>query len=260
MNQKDREKIIISADDFGISNLANANILRLVREKKIDRVAVMISENLDEEDVRELKNSRVKIDIHLHLVKYDSDYWKGNRRFHEQALKRLIFFVLNYITGRRSSDKVELQWAIQIEKFRELFGKSPDGIGSHEYIHFFPPYMKAVLKLAKKYEIPYVRLGVKSTGHENIIAKILNWLRNRNYSQFKNSNFNSSDYLVSLDWVPSLSAYAESLPENTITELVCHPEREDEFCSLYELRISTSAFGGNVRNTNKENSLMEIGK
>ena len=25
------------------------------------------------------------------------------------------------------------------EKFKEIFGKNPDGINSHEHVHFFPP-------------------------------------------------------------------------------------------------------------------------
>jgi len=228
MSPEEKAKIIISADDFGISSVANANILSLVRKGKIDRVSVMISENLDDDDVTELKKSGVKIDIHLHLVKYDSDFWKGNRHLYEGAAKRLILFLLNYISGRRSADKVELQWAIQIEKFRELFGRSPDGIGSHEYIHFFPPYMKAVLKLAKKYEIPFVRMGTRSTNHQNNVARILNWQRAENLRLFQISNLKTTDFLVSLDWSPDLVGYIRTLPVGTITEIVCHPEREEE--------------------------------
>jgi len=229
IKEEDRKKVIVSADDFGISNVANVNILALLKLGKIDRVSVMMSENISREEADELLQSGVKIDIHLHLIKHDSDYWQGNRRLHESAPKRLLFFFLNYIFGRNSSEKVELKWAVQIEKFRELFGRNPDGIGSHEYIHFFPPYFKAILKLAQKYEIPFVRLGIYSFEQENNISKILDWLRKKNNRAFKKSGKASSEYMVSLDWISSPAKFIENLPENTRTEIVCHPERQDEY-------------------------------
>jgi predicted glycoside hydrolase/deacetylase ChbG (UPF0249 family) len=228
MNDK-RKNLIVSADDFGISKLADVNILRLVEEGKVDRVAVMMSPNLNESEANRLKNSGVKIDIHLHLIKDDSDYWLGNRRLKEGAAKRMVAFVFNFLTGRAGGEKIALKWAIQIENFREIFGRSPDGIGSHEYIHFFPPYFRAVLKLAKKYEIPYVRLGCGNYICENGVAKILNWLRKNNIVNFEKSGLETSRYMVSLDWVEDISKIFDIIPKEGMTELVCHPEREEEF-------------------------------
>lgn len=228
MNEK-RKNLIISADDFGISKLADVNILRLVEGGKVDRVAVMMSPNLSELEIEKLKKGDVKIDIHLHLIKDDSDYWLGNRLLKEGAAKRMISFVFNYFTGRASSEKIALKWAIQIENFKEIFGRYPDGIGSHEYIHFFPPYFRAVLKLAKKYEIPYVRLGSRRYFCENRVAKVLNDLRRRNLSVFGKSGLETTRYMVSLDWANNLDNCWKLIPEEGRTELVCHPEREEEF-------------------------------
>lgn len=224
-----RKKLIISADDFGISRLADVNILRLAESGKIDRVAVMMSPNLSDKEVERLKNSNVRIDIHLHLIKEDSDYWLGNRRLKEGAAKRMIAFVFNFFTGRASSEKIALKWAIQIENFYEVFGRYPDGIGSHEYIHFFPPYFKAVLKLAKKYEIPYVRLGSKKYNCGNKVAMVLGWLRRKNMVAFEKYGLETSDYMVSLDWAEDASKIFHIISKEGRTELVCHPEREEEF-------------------------------
>jgi predicted glycoside hydrolase/deacetylase ChbG (UPF0249 family) len=62
MSNETRKNLIISADDFGISRLADVNILRLAEEGKVDRVAVMMSPNLSDREVERLKNSNVKID------------------------------------------------------------------------------------------------------------------------------------------------------------------------------------------------------
>lgn len=229
------KRIIISADDFGISKLANVKILDGVRRKVIDRVEVMVSENLSEEEIEELRNSGVKLDIHLHLIRHDSNYWQGDRRLKEQAAKRLVAFAFNYLTGRKSSDKVELQWAIQIEKFRELFGRNPDGIGSHEYIHFFPPYLKAVLNLAGRYGIPYIRLGKRFFPFENDVARILEWLRKKNIRRhWKDDKLETSDFMASFDWISDWESFIKDLPDESETEVVFHPEREEEFLFMEE--------------------------
>lgn len=234
LNEKNRKKAIFSADDFGISKLANANILRAARTGKLDRVEIMISENLNPEEVRELKNAGVKLDIHLHLVGYNSNYWRGDRRLHEGAIRRALLFSLKYFLGKTAPEKVELQWAIQIEKFEEIFGQAPDGIGSHEYIHYFPPYLRAVLRLGKKYQIPFVRFGRTAFICDNSVAKVLNWLRARGLKNIRKTTLRTSDYMVSFDWIGNL-AFLSELPEGSVTEVVFHPEREDELKFLERL-------------------------
>lgn len=234
LTENNRKKAVFSADDFGISKLANVNILRAVRSGKLDRVEVMISENLSQEEVRELKNSGVKLDIHLHLVDYNSNYWRGDRRLHESAVRRSVLFFIKYIFGKTAPEKVELQWAIQIEKFEEIFGQVPDGIGSHEYIHYFPPYLRVVLRLKERYRIPFVRFGRKEFNCNNPVAKALNWLRRRNLSMLDRKKIETTDRMVSFDWTNNLD-FLEKLPEESLTEVVFHPEREDELAFLEKL-------------------------
>ncbi|MEI7425598.1 MAG: ChbG/HpnK family deacetylase [Candidatus Moraniibacteriota bacterium] len=234
LNEETRKKAVFSADDFGISKLANVNILKAVRMGKIDRVEVMISENLNAEEVRELKNSQVKIDIHLHLVDYNSNYWRGDRRLSEGTIKRVIMFLLRYLLGKTVPEKVELQWAIQIEKFEEIFGKAPDGIGSHEYIHFFPPYLRAVIRLSKKYDISFIRFGKTDFEYNNFISKALNLLRKKSLKNIKQTKLNTTDYMTSFDWGYNLD-FLNNLPAGSLTEIVFHPEREDELKYLEKL-------------------------
>lgn len=230
-----KKKAVFSADDFGISKLANANILRIIRTGKLDRVEVMISENLSAEEVEELKKSQVKLDIHLHLVDYNSNYWRGDRRLREGAVKRAAIFLLKYVLGKTAPEKVELQWAIQIEKFEELFGKAPDGIGSHEYIHYFPPYLRAILRLGEKYKISFVRFGRSDFVCDSSVTKVLNWLRKKGREIVKKTAMQTTDYIVSFDWVNNLDFLAK-LPKETLTEVVFHPEREEEFNFLEKLQ------------------------
>lgn len=236
-----REKnIIVSADDFGISPVADRNILELVREKKLDRVEIMISKNIKEEDVKTLLQSGVKLDIHLHLIEEKIDRWqtgKELRTIDSGIIKRVSLFFLSLFLGKGAPQKVAAEWERQVREFITLFGKSPDGISSHEHIHYFTPYFKAVLQLAKKYHIPYVRLG-KETLEKNpsFVASILNWFKNKNYALFENSGLLTSQYLISYDWVScDFDNFLRKIPKEKKTELVFHPELDTDFCWLKSL-------------------------
>lgn len=243
-DNRKKDNVFFSADDFGISKLANVNILALLEKGKLDRVAVMISENLSSDDVRKLKNSGAKIDIHLHLVKQGSDYWRGNRLLREGIAKRVFCFFLNFFSGKASPQKVALRWAVQIEKFREIFGKNPDGIGSHEYIHYFPPYLKETIRLAKKYQIPYLRFGINDfTCERRPVAQVINWLRKQTRGQVAESNLETTDHMFSFDWFGNLD-FLENLPTKTTVEIVFHPEREDEFEFLAKREIDSRLDNG----------------
>jgi predicted glycoside hydrolase/deacetylase ChbG (UPF0249 family) len=231
-----RKNIIISADDFGISRLASRNILDLARKNKIDRVEVMVSKNITAEEAGILLASGLKTDIHLHLVKEKIDRWQTEKRnSNEGAAKRISIFLLNYLSGRNSAANVEKEWDCQIEKFIEIFGRKPDGISSHEYIHFFPAYFKIFTKLSRKYSIEYIRFGKEFPKTKNLISMILNILRKINYRVFKNSGMDTSDLMISFDWIGDPKEHIYKIFSGKKAEIVFHPEKEEEYRILDQL-------------------------
>jgi len=221
------KKIIIVADDFGISQKANDTILELVRLKKLSRVAIMADGliSLVERDL--LLTSDIKLDIHLNLNKLNPK--NNERKFEKGVLERSFSFLFLYFTGKVDAVSAEISWEKQIEKFEEIFGRKPDGINSHEHTHFFPAYFKIALKLCKKYNIDYLRFG-KNKFPKNFhpICFILNMLRLNNLKKFSQSELSTSDFLVSLDWIKDTEKFLQKTPVGT-TEIVCHPERDVEF-------------------------------
>lgn len=211
--------LIISADDFGKSETANGNILKLVKQGRVQRVSILVTGIFSELEIKALKQSGVKLDIHLLLQ--GTDFRKDKRK----TFSRLIIFFARLLTGKISQQKVNRSWEGQIKQFKKIFGRYPDSLNSHEHVHFFPPYFKISLALAKKYRIDYIRFGKKGIvpGH-NVISWILNQLNHLGRKRFATTELNSSDYLVSLDWGNhSLKSHTGSL------EIVCHPERENEY-------------------------------
>jgi predicted glycoside hydrolase/deacetylase ChbG (UPF0249 family) len=223
--------LIVSADDFGVSEKANARILELAKVKKLDRVAVMMGGKISAEEAKELLETGAKLDIHLHF--YSKDYFEKRKGESENgAFSRFFIFLIDFTVGRYSSAKVKMIWQNQIEEFHALFGKYPDGLNSHEHTHFFPTFFRAALKLKNKFAISYLRLGRKKIPMRFIpVAFVLNTLRR---FDIKKGDINTSDYLVSFDWIKDQPKFFENLPKAGQTELIFHPEREEEFQFLKE--------------------------
>lgn len=228
--------IIVSADDFGISRTASANILKLAETKKLDRVEIMVSKNLSPEHISRLLASGVKLDIHFHLAKDRLDFWQNNPRVIEKgAIKRIFLFLYNFLFGHNRPAVIEREWERQILDFKNMFGKSPDGASSHEHIHFFPPYFKKFLKLSKKYGVSYIRFGKEPYRHKNKVCAILNLLKKMNYRQLRKSSMATSDYMVSFDWNHDLNACIQGINDNSEAEIIFHPELAPEYKVLERL-------------------------
>lgn len=230
MTQEIREKFIVTADDYGIRQTAEP-ILRLVHEGKVDRVAVLVH-YVSPDQAQTLLKTGVKIDLHLELI----DILKSGDKMYDNTLKRSINFVFRYALGQVTKKKVERDWRIQIERFKELFGRLPDGLNSHEHLHYFPAFFKVCVRLAEEYGIPFIRFGEKgllSHMHHSLTGKILSFFWKRTRSFFATKDKQTTDYVVSLDWFPDFDVFVNRLPEGSV-ELVVHPEREEDYRAILE--------------------------
>ncbi len=225
MDENLREKIKITADDFGISEKANASILKLAKMGKLDRVSVIPHGMFTDQEVRELIDSGVKIDAHLNITEDIS----GKRKIKESVIRGISTFLISLFFGRINKKKTRDLWEKDVKKFKEKFKRNPDGINSHQHVHFSLKYLKIALDLMEKYDIKFIRFGRRSLlGDKNKVKNILSILRKKNKKIFFESGQNSTDYLVSLDWIKKPSSFFQNVPNGTI-EFVCHPEREEEF-------------------------------
>jgi len=218
-------------DDFGKNKLTNQRILELARLGKADRVAVFIDRNISQEEISELKNSQLALDLHLDL-KHKIETGK----IKEGPFQRIFTFVFKYFFGTNHPKDVTADWERQIEKFVTLFGQLPDGLNSHQHVHFFPPYFRVAITLCKKFDIPHVRFGkngISKTNH--LTEKIISLLWKINLKKFKQSGLNSCRSLVSLDWLKNPEKFIQENRAEEI-EIICHPERDEEYEILKNLK------------------------
>lgn len=224
LEQSQRRKIILAADDFGKSEKANRNILRLAKAGKLDRVSVMVDGDFVPGEIKELAATEVALDIHLELD------WQKKRRgkLKDNTARQGIVFLVNHFQRSRRK-KIQEDWKAQIKRFHDLTDCYPDGINSHEYVHLFPSYFRIALSLAAEFNVSYVRFGRHGfIGKRNLAHLVLNNLRQWDRQYFSESGMDSSDYFVSLDWIGEIGKFLENIPAGKI-EIACHPERDEEF-------------------------------
>jgi chitin disaccharide deacetylase len=114
-----KRKIIINADDYGLSKKFNKGILELIKKGLVTSTTVMVKkEFVEPKDLLRYKN--ISIGLHLELLLETP----------EKDIKN------------------------QIEKFRKLFGMLPSHLDGHRYYHLLPGNFSKVLKIAKKYKLP----------------------------------------------------------------------------------------------------------
>jgi predicted glycoside hydrolase/deacetylase ChbG (UPF0249 family) len=225
-------RLIISADDFGINATANRNILELIHLNKIDRVEVLVEGCFEKDEIEQLLAYQVKIDIHLNSTEKVFPRLSEKRGIANRSLK----FATRYLSGKSGVGIVKLEWEKQIDRFQSQFGKMPDGLSSHEHVHFLPAYFKIIIELAQKHNIPYLRFGEKSLLRSNSgVAKILGHLHKKDAKIFPIGKITSSDYFASLDWLSEKELEFSNLPPGEI-EIGCHPERAKEFQRIIDLK------------------------
>ena len=226
---KQKNNLAISADDFGASSIANQNILELVREGKLDRVSVMPHGSFSQDETSFLLRSGVKIDIHLDM----QNHIEKERKLQQGALIRVLFFAKDFLSGKISSRKIEVLWEKQIIDFERAFGKYPDGLNSHQHIHFFPPYFKIILKLAEKFNISFLRFGKKSSFSLKPIPFILNFLRFLDKKHFVKTDLQTTGLMIGADWIRDFD-FEKNAPNilSRNSEIIFHPERNNEFSFL----------------------------
>lgn len=231
ISEAQRARFIIAADDYGIRSTA-APILELAQKGLLDRVAVMVH-YVTPEDARALKDTGVKLDIHLELI----ELLERGETPNDSTLERGFSFLSRYLLGSIRAYQVKGEWRTQIERFREIFGQLPDGLNSHEHVHYFPPFFRPFVELANEYQIPYVRFGHAGFllhVQQSMIGYILAFLRFFDKPRFYSAVAETSDYLVDLNWLKSFGHLMEAMPRSGRIELVVHPERQAEWKFVQE--------------------------
>lgn len=145
-------KLILNADDFGLSPSINKGIVDCFKEGLISSTTIMMNTPYTDEAIHLAKEHNIKnIGIHLNLTYGKSvlpasevpSLVDENGVFHYVCM-------LGYYTQYLDAKK-ELR--AQIEKFLAT-GLTPTHLDHHHYFNEIPNILKAYLELAKEYNLP----------------------------------------------------------------------------------------------------------
>jgi len=207
-------KIIINADDFGLSPKVNKAIYESAKSGYISSATIMaVVPSLDE--AVEMSSELKEISFGVHLT-FDDNL--------PSLTGRPLFFNQNDIVNIKGLNLSKIgiisdEFSKQIEKLLSM-DINISHIDTHHHIHRYPLIMIAVAKVARKYGITKIR-------SQKIISK-KSWI-NRSYRSIHYNLTNAVGLiqpLVYTDFSTFITENIYNAKSNDIVEIMCHPGSE----------------------------------
>jgi predicted glycoside hydrolase/deacetylase ChbG (UPF0249 family) len=195
-------ELIVNADDFGRSELTNAGIIRAFEDGIVTSTSMMVRWPAAPDAARYAREHRdLSVGLHLDLAEWD--YRDGE-------------WVVAYEVDAPADQELERQLA----RFRQLLGREPTHLDSHQHVHGEEPVASLMGDAAKMLGVPLRACsGIPYRG------------------DFYGQSGKGEPYPQGIT-VASLVSFLERLPAGT-TELGCHPGLDAELESGYRLERLT---------------------
>jgi chitin disaccharide deacetylase len=156
-------RLVVSADDFGISPRINEGVVRAHREGIVTSASLMAVGRAFEHAVQCCRDTpTLDIGVHLTLTAEQplltsrSSLIGGGGRFPESAGP----FLRRWLTCSLRQADVQAEWSAQIERILAQ-GIRLTHLDSHQHVHCLPGLANLSQRLAKRYGIPFVRVPVE---------------------------------------------------------------------------------------------------
>ncbi len=238
-------KLIVHADDFGISEHVNQGILQAHTKGILTSTSLMATGAAFENAIVVARETpSLDIGIHLTLVEEKPlldaasvpSLTTANKHFYNHANT----FIKRYFKGKINLKEVRNELEAQIERILDQ-GISVSHFDSHQHLHALPKIRMIVIELGRKYGIPAIRVP-----RERIFSYMLRGKRalSRAPSMLvlnflcglgQNTGYLHTDHFAGFFFGGELNGeniriLLRHLPDSGSCELMCHPglERESE--------------------------------
>ncbi|WP_096186985.1 chitin disaccharide deacetylase [Evansella halocellulosilytica] len=149
-------KIIVNADDFGLSKGVNEGIFVGLRNGAIDSTTMMMNMPGTEDALKRCKEyPELNVGIHLVLTG-GSPLLKDVPTLTDdkgQFLRSSRYETEDPNANTLDLLEVEAEWEAQINRFLKE-GMKPSHLDGHHHIHSWSPLLPVINRLANKYELP----------------------------------------------------------------------------------------------------------
>jgi hopanoid biosynthesis associated protein HpnK len=251
------QRLIINADDFGLSPGVNRGILAAFRDGVLSSTTMLVNLASFEDAVSlALANRGLPVGIHLSLL------WgspvsdpvtvpslvEGDGRFP----RSLTVLARRYFLGALEMDHVRTEFRAQIARFQDA-GLTPTHVDTHKHVHCLPGVLHALVDVAGEFGIGRLRLpherSIATNGAAgqpgppprtltaSIKSHLVGYLSRNGRRVIQGRGFRSTDHFVGIEYQDhlderTLQFIVSNLNEGS-TELMCHPGYDDDLAREY---------------------------
>jgi predicted glycoside hydrolase/deacetylase ChbG (UPF0249 family) len=143
-------RLIVNADDFGLSPGVSAGILAAGRHGIVTSTTVLVTAALDGELLAELRDAALGVGLHVNLtlgrpLTGGRSLADGDGRFVRDA---------RHAAARAELRDVAAEVDAQVERFLGWLGRSPTHLDTHHHIGLLSPVRETVIATARRLGVP----------------------------------------------------------------------------------------------------------
>jgi predicted glycoside hydrolase/deacetylase ChbG (UPF0249 family) len=229
--------IVLNADDYGLAPGIDAAILTLLQRGRISGVSAITTAPLWKVDGPRLRPFTATADIGLHftLTEVPTLVAAGLRRKNGRPFTFAEVQAMAW-TGRIDIDLVLDELRLQWRRFRDVLGRAPSHLDSHQHVHQLAGVRSAVLAFLDSLpagERPYVRTcverrrtilkrnvsNVRALAFSRAGVRLARSLRERGVAT--NDGFSGVYNFAAADYRRLFRRFLKDVREQTI--VICHP-------------------------------------
>lgn len=232
MSKINKEKLlIVNADDFGLRDSVNQAIIHCHQNGLVRSASLMSTCRGFESAVKLAKvNPGLSIGVHLTLIKEAPALPASTIPSLVDSQGKFFYykdFIKRFIKRQAKLDEIEKELAAQIERILD-HGLKVEHLNGHMHLHLIPGIFERVIRLAKKYQISFVRFPLSSCINllqlRQLVLQLMIWQGQR---KFKQSGLKTTDHFFGIAQSGRLSeekliVFLTKLKPG-VTEIMTHP-------------------------------------
>ncbi|HXC96743.1 MAG TPA: ChbG/HpnK family deacetylase [Edaphobacter sp.] len=241
-------RLIINADDFGLTRGVNRAVEELHRAGVLTSTTLMATGPAFEDAVK-VAHSNPSLGVGCHIVLTDGIPVSAPENIptligpdRKSLRPSLIDFLQALLRGKISQDDIRREALAQIQKLQRA-GIKPTHLDTHKHTHLFPAVCRPLLNLAEQNSIhairqPFEQQWSLALGHgkrlRRLEVKLLGSLKTKfeQQPQIRTHRILSPDGTIGISatgnlYTETLRELLQKMPAEGTFELVCHPGYND---------------------------------
>ena len=237
-------RIWLCADDYGISPGVNRAIRDLIERGRLNATSVMmVTPAIGRDEAARLqeaaaKSARCAIGLHVTLTAPFRPLTMHFRPLQDELFLPFTKLLRAGMLRRIDPEIIRAEVAMQLNAFRDLFGRAPDFVDGHQHVQLYPQVRDGVLAAVKeKAPDAWVRQARRNQPLSQRLRRPKALVLDQLSTQFRrratragiahNPAFSGAyDFLKTSDFGALMAEFLDGLPEGGV--IMCHPGFVDD--------------------------------